>query len=287
MHPKILAAQPLVTELKKELHQRCEALKNRGVTPSMCVVLVGDNPASLTYIKNKQKVCEEVGAQFRLIQMPASIGAQDFLSQLNKLNLDPSVHGIIIQLPVSESLKVLNIPNLVTPEKDIDGFNGVNTQTIYTGTTNLKLLLPCTPKGIINLLNYYGISLDGKHVVVIGRSLIVGKPLSMMLSNLNATVTLAHSKTKNLKQLTQLADIIISAVGKSEFIGSDFLAHHSSQILIDVGINSFDGKLTGDISKEAQDKSLAFTPVPGGVGPMTVISLIENLITATENQVKG
>jgi methylenetetrahydrofolate dehydrogenase (NADP+)/methenyltetrahydrofolate cyclohydrolase len=287
MHPKILAAQPLVTELKKELRHRCEGLKNRGVTPSMCVVLVGDNPASLTYIKNKQKVCEEIGAHFKLIQMPASIAAQDFLSELNKLNQDPSVHGIIIQLPVSESLKALNIPNLVNPEKDIDGFNGVNTQAIYTGTTNLKLLLPCTPKGIINLLNYYGISLDGKNVVIIGRSLIVGKPLSMMLSNFNATVTLAHSKTKNLKQLTQLADIIISAVGKSEFIGSDFLAHHSSQILIDVGINSFDGKLTGDISKEAQDKSLAFTPVPGGVGPMTVISLIENLITATENQVKG
>jgi methylenetetrahydrofolate dehydrogenase (NADP+)/methenyltetrahydrofolate cyclohydrolase len=287
MHPKILAALPLVTNLKKDLRLRCERLKNRGITPSMCVVLVGENPASLTYIKNKQKVCEEVGAHFRLIQMSASIAAQEFLIELNKLNHDPSIHGIIIQLPVSEVLKNLNIPNLVAPEKDIDGFNGVNTQAIYTGTTDLKLLLPCTPKGIINLLNYYGIDLDGKHVVVIGRSLIVGKPLSMLLSNFNATVTLAHSKTKKLNKLTQLADIIVSAVGKSDFITADFLRDDSSQILVDVGINSVNGKLTGDISKEAQAKALALTPVPGGVGPMTVISLIENLITATENQVKG
>ncbi len=286
MYPKILAAHPLVVELKKDLRLRCEKLKNRGIIPSMCVVLVGDNPASLTYIKNKQKVCEEIGAHFKLVQMPASVEAQDFLNQLHQLNQDHSVHGIIIQLPVTESLKNLNIPNLVTPEKDIDGFNGANTQAIYTGTTNLQLLLPCTPKGIINLLNYYGINVDGKHVVVIGRSLIVGKPLAMLLSNLNATVTLAHSKTKNLKQITQTADIIVSAIGKSEFITPDYLGH-SPQILIDVGINNLNGKLTGDISKEAQEKASAYTPVPGGVGPMTVISLIENLITATENQVKG
>lgn len=287
MTAKILAAQPLVEQIKKDLTSRCEHLKKLGTTPSMCVVLVGDNPASLTYIKNKKKICEEVGATFRLVKLPSSIGETEFKNEVQKLNLDPSIHGIIIQLPVSDLLKRLNISNLVNPHKDIDGFHGDNTQAIYTGTTDMKLLLPCTPKGIIHLLSFYGIEIAGKHIVVLGRSLIVGKPLSMLLSNLNATVTLAHSHSQNLAELTKSADILISAIGKTHFVHAGLLNPHKKTVVIDVGMNTIDGKLTGDVAPDALEKASAYSPVPGGVGPMTVVTLIENLITATENQMKG
>lgn len=287
MTAKILAAQPLVEKIKINLKARCEKLIKRGTTPSMVVVLVGDNPASLSYIRNKKKACEEVGASFSLLQLNSSISEQDFLGHLARLNQDPKVHGIIIQLPVSEELKKLDLPNLVVPSKDIDGFHGKNTQAIYTGSTNLTHLMPCTPKGIINLLHFYGVDLDGKHIVVIGRSLIVGKPLSMLLSNFNATVTLAHSKTKNLEAITQNADILISAIGKAHFVTKNFINPSKNTIVIDVGMNSLNGKLTGDVAPDVAEVVQGLSPVPGGVGPMTVVSLIENLITATENQLKG
>ena len=287
MTAKILAAQPLVEQIKKDLQSRCESLKSRGTVPSMCVVLVGDNPASLSYVKNKRKMCEEIGAKFDLLKLPAAVNESDFLHHVDRLNNDPSIHGIIIQLPVSEPLKKLNLPNLINPKKDIDGFHGLNTQAIYTGTTDLKLLLPCTPKGIIHPLQFYGFSLAGKHVVILGRSLIVGKPLSMLLSNFNATVTLAHSQTQNLKNITKMADILISAMGKTHYIDASYLDPNKKTILIDVGMNTFDGKLTGDIAPDAKEIAGAWSPVPGGVGPMTVVTLIENLVTTTENQMKG
>lgn len=287
MTAKILAAQPLVEQIKKDLRARCEKLKSSGMIPSMCVVLVGENPASLTYIKNKKKVCEEVGATFQLVKLPSSITEKDFLAEIHKLNADKKINGIIIQLPVSDHLKKLNLANLVTPEKDIDGFHGLNTQAIYAGSTDLKLLLPCTPKGIVHLLNFYGITIAGKHVVILGRSLIVGKPLSMLLSNLNATVTLAHSKTENIEEMTKSADILITAMGKPHFIKPHHLNPLKKTVIIDVGINSVNEKLTGDVSPESLQLSSAYSPVPGGVGPMTVVTLIENLITATENQLKG
>lgn len=288
MTAKILTAQPLVEKIKKDLKSRCESLKSRGTTPTMYVVLVGDNPASLTYIRNKKKICEEVGATFNLLQLPANISETEFLIHLENLNQDPKVHGIIIQLPVSEHLKKLDLPNLVNWTKDIDGFHGKNTQAIYTGTTDLKnLLLPCTPKGIINLLNYYQVQLAGKHAVVLGRSLIVGKPLSMLLTNFNATVTLAHSKTVNLTEITRTADILISAIGKTHLVTAEHLNPSKQTIIVDVGMNTLNGKITGDVAPDVMDIAGGITPVPGGVGPMTVVSLIENLITATEKQIKG
>jgi methylenetetrahydrofolate dehydrogenase (NADP+)/methenyltetrahydrofolate cyclohydrolase len=287
MTAKILAALPLVEKIKIDLKSRCETLKSHGIIPGMSVVLVGNNPASLTYIKNKKKLCEEVGATFHLLQLPWNISDHDFVSHIEDLNRDPKIHGIIIQLPVSDQLKKLNISNLVIPTKDIDGFNGFNTQRIYTGSTDLKLLLPCTPKGIIHLLQFYGIEIAGKHAVVIGRSLIVGKPLSMLLSNLNATVTLAHSLTQNLEELTRSADILICAIGKAHFIQKKHLNPAKKTIVVDVGMNSFEGKLTGDVDPEVIHVAGGITPVPGGVGPMTVVSLIENLIFAAENQFKG
>lgn len=287
MTAKILSAQPLVDHIKKDLRSRCESLKSRGTLPSMCVVLVGENPASLSYIKNKKKICEDVGAHFTLLQLPADIGEKEFLGHLARLNQDPKTHGIIIQLPVSDHLKKLELHNLVTPSKDIDGFHGDNTKAIYFGTKDLNLLLPCTPKGIIHLLQYYGVEISGKHIVVLGRSLIVGKPLSMLLSNLDATVTLAHSKTQNLKEITRSADIVISAIGKAHFLTADHLNPAKQTVVIDVGANTLNGKYTGDVSPDVMEIASGVSPVPGGVGPMTVVCLIQNLITATENQLKG
>lgn len=288
MTAKNLAAAPVVEHLKNDLRKRCESLKQRGITPSMCVVLVGDNPASMSYIRNKKRLCEDIGAAFRLEHMPTEISEADFLSKLESLNEDPSINGIIIQLPVSDHLKNLNLPNLVKPSKDIDGFHGLNTQKLYSGTTDLSFLLPCTPKGIVTLLNFYGIEIEGKNVVMIGRSLIVGKPMSMLLSNLNATVILAHSKTKDLKEHTKRADIVISAIGKAHLLDRTYFTPEKNTVVIDVGMNTLNGKLTGDVDyQDVQEVVSAITPVPGGVGPMTVVSLIENLITATEKQIKG
>jgi len=287
MTAKILSALPVVEHIKKDLKSRCETLKSRGTIPCMKVVLVGDNPASLSYVRNKKKICEEVGAYFSLLQLPSDISEQEFLKNIEALNQDPKINGIIIQLPVSDHLKKLNLSNLVLPSKDIDGFHGLNTQKIYTGSTDLKLLVPCTPKGIINLLKFYGIEIAGKHAVVLGRSLIVGKPLSMLLSNFNATVTLAHSQTENLEEITKTADILISAIGKLHFIKPNHLNPAKKTTVIDVGMNTLNGKLTGDVDPEVMHLAGGLTPVPGGVGPMTVVSLIENLITATENQFKG
>ena len=285
MTAKILSAAPVVEQIKKDLVLRCASLRNRGVVPSMCVMLVGENPASLSYVKNKKKMCEEIGAKFRLIQLPSSISEKEFLNTIEILNRDHSVHGIIIQLPVPDRLKSLALPNLIDPSKDIDGFHGINTQNLYAGSTDLSRLLPCTPKGIVTLLKYYNIPLRGKHVVVIGRSLIVGKPLSMLLSNFDATVTLTHSHTTNLKNITQDADIIISAIGKAKFLDRSYFNPEKKSVVIDVGMNSLDGILAGDVNLgDVIDVVGAITPVPGGVGPMTVISLIENLISTTEKK---
>ena len=288
MAAKILSAAPVVEHTKNDLINRCEALKKRGVIPSMCVVLVGDNPASMSYVRNKMKMCEQIGAKFHLEHMPAEISKEAFLSRVEELNNDSSIHGIIIQLPVSDHLKNLNIPNLVKPSKDIDGFHGENTQLIYQGSTDLSQLLPCTPKGIITLLKYYGVDIAGKNVVVVGRSLIVGKPLSMLLTNLDATVVLAHSRTKNLKEFTRQADIVIAAIGKAHLFNHTYFTPEKKTVVIDVGMNTLNGKLTGDVDLQDSVNSVeAITPVPGGVGPMTVISLIENLISATEKISKG
>lgn len=287
MTAKLLAAKPVVEKIKTDLIRRCSDLKKRGITPTMSVVLVGDNPASLSYVRNKKKMCEEIGAQFLFSHLSADISSEDFLKKIEELNADKNINGIIIQLPVSEHLRKLNIPNLVIPTKDIDGFHVLNTQKLYAGSTDLMNLFPCTPKGIIQLLQHYAIELKGKHVVVVGRSLIVGKPMSLLLSNMDATVTMANSQTENLKKFTRDADIVISAIGKARFFDSSYFNPEKKTVVIDVGMNTWDEKLTGDIDPAVMSVVSAMTPVPGGVGPMTVVSLIENLITATESQLKG
>lgn len=288
MTARILAARPAVEKIKQDLAIRCEELRRKGLVPSMAVVLVGDNPASLSYIKNKRKICEEVGGKFTLVHLPESIAPEAFLAEVNRLNADPGTHGIIVQLPVPAQLKHLNIADLVVAEKDIDGFHSANTKMLYEGTTDLDLLLPCTPKGCINLLKFYGVPIQGKDVVVVGRSLIVGKPVAMLLSNMSATVTVAHSKTSDLASYTRRADIVIAAVGIPKFLRAKHFDPARRTVVIDVGINSVNGKLCGDVDTEGVMEVVeAISPVPGGVGPMTVVSLIANLIRAAEAQAKG
>lgn len=288
MTARVFAARPAVEKIKTDLRIRCENLKDKGLLPSMVVILVGENPASLSYIKNKRKICEEVGGKFTLHQLPVDISEEAFVKEVNRLNHDKSVHGIIIQLPVPSHLKKLDLAELVVAEKDIDGFHSENTKLLYRGTTNTKLLLPCTPKGVINLLKYYDVPISGADVVVVGRSLIVGKPLSMLLSNMNATVTMAHSRTKDLSSYTKKADIVVAAVGIPNFLKAEHFDHASNTVVIDVGINSVDGKLCGDVDfNDVSEIVSAISPVPGGVGPMTVVCLIDNLITACEAQLKG
>lgn len=288
MTARILSAKPCVEKVKVELRVRCESLKARGCHPAMSVILVGDNPASLSYIRNKRKLCEEVGARFGLHQLSPKVSSEEFLKTVKELNEDPATHGIIIQLPVSPELSRLDIPQLVSPSKDIDGFHGENTRKLFEGTTDLQLLLPCTPKGVVRLLRFYGHEVEGKNIVVLGRSLIVGKPLALLLTNLNATVTLAHSKTRNLRDITKNADIVVAAIGRGHFLDHTFFDPKKNTVVIDVGMNSLNGKLVGDVDTEdVKDIVRAISPVPGGVGPMTVLSLIENLITAAEMQLKG
>lgn len=279
---KLLLAKPVVENSVSKLNNKCLELQERGLTPKMRVILVGDNPASKIYIRNKSKLCHKVGANFELVELPADTSEEKFISEINKMNLDDSVTGCFVQLPVPKHLQHLDITGLIDAKKDVDGFHGKNAMHIYKNDRNG--FLPCTPKGIINLCKFYDIELEGQHVVIIGRSLIVGKPLSLLLTNKNATVTLCHSKTKDIKKFTKQADIIVSAVGHPRYLNEDYLSDSCNQVVIDVGINKDDkNKTCGDVDFEnIKDKVKAITPVPGGVGPLTVLSLIENLTEATE-----
>lgn len=281
----ILNAAPLKAQITKALKRECRDLANKGIVPFLKVILVGSDPASVIYTNNKKSFCEKIGARCEILELSENISETELRKIISDINLDSSVNGCLIQLPLPGQLKNIDISSLVTPEKDIDGLHPQNIFSLYSGNSTSGLI-PCTPKGIITLLNYYGISLEGKSVVVIGRSQIVGKPLSLLLSQMNATVTICHSKTKNLELITRSADIIISAVGKSHFLTSTHFKHDQSQVVIDVGVNRLNfGNIVGDVNfAEVEPLVSAITPVPGGIGPMTIVSLADNLIKATKNQ---
>jgi methylenetetrahydrofolate dehydrogenase (NADP+) / methenyltetrahydrofolate cyclohydrolase len=283
---KILRAQPLLDLRIPELQAQCLELKNQGINPRLTVILVGDNPASLSYVTNKKKMCEKIGAEFDLIQLPPTISRTDFLRLMDQINADKKIHGCIIQLPVAGDIKGLRLESLISPEKDVDGFHPHNTSELYLGRVHAKSLIPCTPKGVMSLLNFYQIPVERKKVVVIGRSQIVGKPMALLINLAGATVTNCHSLTEDLKAHTRTADIVITAVGQYNLLTADHFDKTQQTVVIDVGINrNSDGKLVGDVDFEAVSKLVsAITPVPGGVGPMTVLSLIENLLTAAKNQ---
>lgn len=279
---KLLLAKDVVENRISDLNKKCLELSSRGLTPKMRVILVGNNPASLVYIKNKKKLCQRVGADFELIELPENIQPSEFTKYIEAMNDDPLVTGCFVQLPIPHQLQHLDVTNLINPQKDIDGFHSYSIADIYKG--GCDGFVPCTPKGILTLLDHHRIDLNGKNIVVIGRSLIVGKPLSLLLTNKNATVTLCHSKTTDIKELTKRADIIVCAVGIANYLDSSFIGSLKKQIVIDVGINKeADNKICGDVNfSDVVDKVGAITPVPGGVGPLTVLSLIENLLLATE-----
>lgn len=268
------------------MRAQCARLVQTGTHPKLVVVLVGDNPASLSYISKKRELCEKVGASFELRQFPAAISTTDFRRELDRINQDRSIHGCIIQLPVYGESKTLPVEELVSAAKDVDGFHPANTSALYLGKIDHRALLPCTPKGVMSLLTHYGIKLAGKDVVILGRSQIVGKPLSLLMTLAGATVTLCHSQTAHLADHTRRADIVVAAVGKVNLLTAEHFDPARKTVVIDVGMNKNDlGKLVGDVDFKAVEPLVAaITPVPGGVGPTTVLSLIENLLTAAQNQ---
>lgn len=261
---------------KKRLERLKEKITLQSKKPIMAFILVGDHAPSKTYVRMKKKACEATGIISNVFELPENVSEKELLAEIEKLNKDLSVDGILVQLPLPKQISVERVINTIDPNKDVDGFHPINLGKLLIGC---PLFVPCTPQGIKNLLLEENIQVEGKHVVVVGRSQIVGKPLACLLmqkdTGANATVTIAHSKTKNLKEITSSADILIAAMGMPQFITEDMVK--KGAIVIDVGINRIDDKIVGDVLFEnVLPKVSKITPVPGGVGPMTIISLLEN-----------
>lgn len=271
----ILSGKELSNKLRTEYAKEVEHIQKRyGRVPHLAVILVGDNPASQSYVKGKSKACAEVGIKNTTIVLSEDISEAELLDNIHKLNADIDVDGILVQLPLPKHINQQRVMECIAPEKDVDGFHPVNVDGLYTGKECIK---PCTPNGIIKLLEYANIDIAGKNAVVIGRSNIVGLPVAKMLLDKNATVTVCHSKTKDLAKITSAADILIVAIGKPKFVKADMVK--PGAVVIDVGVNRVDGKLVGDVDFDnVEYKVKAITPVPGGVGPMTITCLMENTI---------
>ncbi len=282
----ILHASAVKKSITKNLKSECKALKEKNIIPYLKVILVGTDPASLIYTSNKKKYCEKIGAQCDIISLDEKISESHFLATINEINNDKNVDGCIIQLPLPKHLNHLDCGHLVNKEKDVDGFHPENIFALISNNLNSQNFVSCTPKGILTLMQENQIEISGKHIVIVGRSMIVGKPLAMLFTNSNATVTLCHSHTQNLKEITKNCDILVSAIGKAKFINETFLSSKKNQVVIDVGMNTdTEGQLCGDVDYEnVFDKVSAITPVPGGVGPMTIVSLAQNLLQASKNR---
>lgn len=280
---KIISGKEVSEAVKLRVADEVKELKANGIEPCLAVILVGDDPASRVYVNNKKKACEFCGIRSLEYVLPAETTQEELVSLIEKLNEDKAVNGILCQLPLPKHLDEKTILNLIKPEKDVDAFHPENVGHIMIGDFNF---LPCTPAGIMEMLRYENIDLDGKNCVVIGRSNIVGKPMAMLMLKENATVTICHSRTKNLKEIVAGADVIVAAVGRPNFVTADMV--REGAVIIDVGINRMaDGKLCGDVDFEAcKEKASYITPVPGGVGPMTIATLMQNTITATKIQSK-
>ena len=273
-----LVSQTIRGSIKDEV----SALKAElGITPGLAVVLVGDDPASAVYVRNKHKACIDTGIESYVITMPADTKEDDLLAKIDELNADKNVNGILVQLPLPKHICEDNVINRISPEKDVDAFHPANVGKILIGNYDF---LPCTPAGIMDLLAFYNIDIEGKECVVLGRSNIVGKPMSLLLLVKNGTVTTCHSRTKNLSEVTKRADILVVAIGRAEFVTADMVK--PGAVVIDVGINRLaNGKLVGDVKfDEVSAISSAITPVPGGVGPMTITTLLKNTLTAARKQ---
>ena len=277
---KIIDGKVISASVKERVKAEVSALKEKGITVGLAVIIVGEDPASKVYVSNKKKACENLGIISEEYALPESTTNEELLALIEELNNKPSINGILCQLPLPRHLDEKLIINSIDPEKDVDAFHPFNVGKIMIGDF---YFLPCTPAGVMEMLKYENIEVEGKNCVVIGRSNIVGKPMNMLLLHQNGTVTVCHSKTKNLKEICRNADILVAAVGRPKFVTEDMVK--KGAVVIDVGINRVDGKLCGDVDFEnVKNKASAITPVPGGVGPMTIAMLMQNTLTAAKKQ---
>ena len=277
----IIDGKELAKEIRAELKTKVEELKKNNINPKLAVIMVGNDSASKVYVKNKSKVCEDIGIEFEEFLMPDNISQTELNNLIDELNEDDKINGILLQSPIPNHLDINEAFKRISPNKDVDGFHPENVGKLVLGQDSF---VSCTPYGIMKMLEKYNIEIDGKHAVIVGRSNIVGKPMIQCLLNKNATVTICHSKTKELSTYTKQADILIVAIGKEKFIKDDMVK--DGAVVIDVGINrNSEGKLNGDVDFENVCKKASYiTPVPGGVGPMTIAMLMNNVVKATIEQ---
>ncbi|MBR6743145.1 MAG: bifunctional methylenetetrahydrofolate dehydrogenase/methenyltetrahydrofolate cyclohydrolase FolD [Clostridia bacterium] len=280
---KIIDGKVISAAVKEKIAAEVRGLKEKGIVPGLAVIIVGEDPASKVYVSNKKKACEQLGMYSVEYALPENTQIDELLKLIDNLNKDSKINGILCQLPLPRHLDEDAVINAILPEKDVDAFHPVNVGKIMNGDYDF---LPCTPAGIMEMLEYEGIDVTGKNCVVIGRSNIVGKPMAMLLLHKNGTVTITHSKTKDLAAFCRNADILVAAVGRAKFVTEDMVKEGA--VVIDVGINRMaDGKLCGDVDFDAAEKKASYiTPVPGGVGPMTIATLMKNTLTAAKKQNK-
>ena len=277
---RLIDGKVISAAVKERVKNEVAQLNEKGITVGLAVIIVGEDPASKIYVANKKKACEALGIISEEYALPESTTEEELLGLIDTLNAKKSINGILCQLPLPRHLDEKRIINAISPEKDVDAFHPVNVGRIMIGDYDF---VPCTPAGIMEMLAYENIETEGKRCVVIGRSNIVGKPMAMLLLHKNGTVTICHSKTRNLKEICLGADILVAAVGKAKFVTADMVKEGA--VVIDVGMNRENGKLCGDVDFEAvKDKASAITPVPGGVGPMTIAMLMQNTLTAAKRQ---
>lgn len=283
MTARIIDGKAISQEVRGEWKLRAEALIARGTTPGLAVIIVGEDPASKVYVGNKIKACAELGIYSKHIELPGDTSEAALLEQIAKLNADPKIHGFLVQLPVPKHIDGNKVLLAISPDKDVDGFHPMNVGELVTGTPKFQ---PCTPYGVMKLLEKSGVTIEGKHAVVVGRSNIVGKPMALMLLQKNATVTICTSKTVDLGKFTRDADILVVATGKAQMITGDMIKPGAA--VIDVGINRLpNGKLAGDVDFDsAKEVAGWITPVPGGVGPMTIAILLASTVMAAERSIK-
>ncbi|TMW73745.1 bifunctional methylenetetrahydrofolate dehydrogenase/methenyltetrahydrofolate cyclohydrolase FolD [Alteribacter natronophilus] len=281
MTAEIISGKELSAQKREEMKYRTQELKEQGIIPGLAVILVGEDPASQSYVRGKQRACEETGIHSELYELPESTTEEELLGRIRELNDAQHIDGILVQLPLPSHISEDAVIDAIVPEKDVDGFHPVNIGRMMIGR---EAFLPCTPAGIVEMVKSREISIEGRHVVVIGRSNIVGKPAGQLFLNENATVTYCHSRTENMKEIAAQADILVVAVGKEEFVGREYIK--PGAVVIDVGVNrNSEGNLTGDVKfEEVKEVASYLTPVPGGVGPMTITMLLNNTIESAQKR---
>ncbi|OGX60758.1 MAG: bifunctional 5,10-methylene-tetrahydrofolate dehydrogenase/5,10-methylene-tetrahydrofolate cyclohydrolase [Paenibacillus sp. RIFOXYA1_FULL_44_5] len=279
MSAHVINGKELVASIREEYKKEAEELAAQGIKPGLAVVLVGEDPASVVYVRNKERACEQVGIYSEVYRLPESTSQSELLDLIDKLNKSEKIHGILVQSPLPHQISENAVIDAISVHKDVDGFHPVSVGNLVIGAPSF---LPCTPAGVIEILKREGVEISGKHAVIIGRSNIVGKPMAFLLLRENATVTICHSRTKNMEEIAKQADILVAAVGKAKLVNRNFVK--PGAVVIDVGINRLDdGKLVGDVDfDDVLDAAGMITPVPGCVGPMTITMLLKNTLTSAK-----